>query len=245
MALNYTDDFANVSSVNSSNRYLGGSDKTIHPYVKGYFYVFFEFPPIVAKKVGETNANVGGKILLSLCEGFTPPGDRQLKTETVTGMGGLDADFVTGQTLDRSFSLMYRELWGNPIFVYHRAWTGIIDPYLGLNNSGLKFIPKNYKGRVLVIQTKPNIVNSTDSDVQVDVRDSIIKVNLFDGVVPITDLSSVYDSNINDNSIVRPTVSYRFDGKDYDETYDGVLSTAESVLSAHIQVSKRQASIDL
>jgi len=248
MALNYTNDFTNVSTVNSSNRYLGGSDKTVHPYVKGYFYVFFEFPPIVAKKVGEANANVGGKILLSLCEGFTPPGDRQLKTETVTGMGGLDADFVTGQTLDRSFSLMYRELWGNPIFVYHRAWTGIIDPYLGLNNSGLKYIPKNYKGRVLVVQTKPNIVNSAgggDSGGESNVKDNIIKVNLFDGVVPITDLSSVYDSNINDNSIARPTISYRFDGKDYDETYEGVLDTAVAVLSSHITISAKSASINL
>ena len=36
----------NVNHATDVNRYLGGYDRTVdsHPYVKGYFYVFFGFP---------------------------------------------------------------------------------------------------------------------------------------------------------------------------------------------------------
>jgi hypothetical protein len=240
MAFNYTTlgDLTEVQKVNKSNRYLGGSEVKVHPYVKGYFYVFYQFPPIVKKSLKDFNGAKGNAVLLSLCEGFTPPGDRQLKTEDVTGMGGLDASFVTGQMLDRSFGLQYRELWGSPVFVYHRAWTSIINPYYGANTSGLPYIPTSYKGKILVIQTKPTLINQLDSGYELtdsEIGQQIIKVNLFDGVTPLTDLSSMYDSNINDNSIVRPSMQYRFDGKDYDETFPGVLGTAKSILSSTIK----------
>jgi len=240
MAFNYStlQDLTEVSNVNKSNRYLGGSEVKIHPYVKGYFYVFYQFPPIVKSSLKDFNGLQGNAVLLSLCEGFTPPGDRQLKSEDVTGMGGLDASFVTGQTLDRNFGLQYRELWGSPVLVYHRAWTSIINPYFGANTSKLSFIPKNYKGKILVVQTKPTLINQLDSGYELtkdEITQQIIKVNLFDGVVPLTDLSSMYDSNINDNSIVRPSMQYRFDGKDYDETFPGVLTTATSVLTSTIK----------
>ena len=240
MAFNYTtlSDLTEVSNINKSNRYLGGSEVKIHPFVKGYFYVFYQFPPIVQKSLKDFDGTRGNAVLLSLCEGFTPPGDRQLKSEDVTGMGGLDASFVTGQTLDRNFGLQYRELWGSPVFVYHRAWTSIINPYYGANTSGLPFIPASYKGKILVIQTKPTLINKLDEGYELtdtEIGQQIIKVNLFDGVTPLTDLSSMYDSNINDNSIVRPSLQYRFDGKDYDETFPGVLDTATKVLGSTIK----------
>jgi len=231
--------FSNNLNLSSPNRYLGGSKKEVHPFIKGYFYVLFEFPGIVKDSISDQTAYANlGDVLLSLCESFTPPGDRQMKTEDVMGMGGLDATFVTGQTIDRTFSLMFRDLWGSPVFVAHRSWTSIINPYFGgLVNSTQAFVPSYYKGRVLVIQTTPKIIqnikvnsndiNTVDKD---QIKKEIVKVNLFEGVVPITDLSSVYDSNITDNTIVRPTIQYRFDGKDFDETYPGVLDLAADKL---------------
>jgi len=146
-------------------------------------------------------------------------------------MGGLDASFVTGQTLNRTFSLNFRELWGNPVFAYHRMWTSIIDPFYGGTNKDISFIPSNYKGKILVIQTTPNIIAKTKTqDGVTDAEKYITKVNLFTGVVPTTDLSGAYDANISDNSIVKPTVNYEFDGKDYDETFPDVLATAAEVL---------------
>jgi len=233
-----------TKTISAPDRYLGGSTITdYHPYVKGYFYTFFQFPPIVANWNSELNNTNGSLTLLSLCEGFTPPGDRQLKTEDVTGLGGIDATFVVGQTIDRSFSLMFRDVWGSPIFIYHRAWSSIIDPFLGGlvssddNNSVTDFVPASYKGKIMVVQTKPIALKASkapfnSSSTNIDWKNYIIKVHLFDGVVPITDLNSVYGSNINDNTIVRPTVQYRFDGKEYDETVPGVIEKAATLLNS-------------
>ena len=237
----------NTTAVSAPDRYLGGSTITnYHPYVKGYFYTFFQFPPIVTNYDSKIKSN-GSLTLLSLCEGFTPPGDRQLKTEDVTGVGDVSASFVVGQTVDRNFSLMYRDIWGSPIFVYHRAWTSIIDPFLGglviRNKTNVyDFVPHVYKGKVMVVQTKPIALNSVKPVSQNikkdDWKEYIIKVHLFDGVVPVTDLNSVYDSNINDNTIVRPSIQYRFDGKEYDETVDGVLETAARLMQT-LSISNR------
>lgn len=198
-----------------SSRFMGGSASSVHPFIKGYFYVFFKFPRIISN---ETHKDFG-KTLRSLCEGYQPPGDRQIKYEDVMGMGGVDSSFITGQTLDRNFSLNFRDVWGAPIFKIHREWTKIIDPFLGGHvkekDDTISFIPSDYKGSVMIVQTKPIMVNGNSKDFK---PEDIIKVDIMDGVFPLTDLSSVYDANISDNSIVKPTVQYRFDGAKFDET---------------------------
>jgi len=221
------------------NRFIPSS-ANIHPYVKGYFYVFFKFPKIVTERTKADN-NKLSNIMLALCESYTPSGDRQIKYEDVIGMGDISSSFVTGQTIDRNFSLMYREIWGSPILAVHRAWTSIIDPlyggYVKYKDENLKteFIPSDYKGKVLVIQTKPIALYSDEFTEETDLTDHIIKVDLYTGVFPLTDLSSMYDSNITDNSIVRPTVQYRFDGTKYDETLDPNLKkTASDILKNNI-----------
>lgn len=217
------------------NRYLGGDNRGVssHPFVKGYFYVFFGFPPalfplgtIAADESGISNQNAV-IYTLSAAEGFTPPGDRQLKTEDVMGMGGVDSSFITGQTIDRNFSIQYRDYWGAPIFRIHRQWTQYLNPYTGgvtVNNA--QFMAAEYKGTCMVIQTKP----VTKMDPNEWSKQDIIKVDYFDGVFPTTDLKTAYDSNITDNTIARPTVQYRFDGFPLDETDENVLSKAVEVL---------------
>lgn len=217
------------------NRYLGGANRAedSHPFVKGYFYVFFGFP----SNLFSTGGNAAGNITtnqaliytLSAAEGFTPPGDRQLKTEDIMGMGGVDSSFITGQTIDRNFSIQYRDYWGAPIFRVHRQWTQYLNPYFG-GVTGLgassAFAPKDYKGTCMIIQTKP--VTKLDSSEWT--LEDIIKVDYFDGVFPTTDLKSAYDSNITDNSVARPTVQYRYDGFPLDETNPDVVLKALSVL---------------
>jgi hypothetical protein len=219
------------------NRYLGGFNRQqdSHPYVKGYFYVFFGFP----ERLFSTNSITKHQALvysLSAAEGYTPPGDRQLKTEDVMGMGGVDASFITGQTIDRNFSLQYRDYWGAPIFRIHRQWTQYLNPYFGgvTDNYGGEdspipmFMAQEYKGTAMVIQTKP-ITKRRGNDYG---PQDIIKVDFFDGVFPVTDLKSAYDSNITDNSIAKPTVQYRFDGFPLDETNDDVMDKALEVLTS-------------
>ena len=217
------------------NRYLGGANREVdsHPFVKGYFYVFFGFPPNLFTYGGDTTSSITSDsaliYTLSGAEGFTPPGDRQLKTEDIMGMGGVDASFITGQTIDRNFSIQYRDYWGAPIFRVHRQWTQYLNPYFG-GVTGLSgttaFAAKEYKGTCMIIQTKPvTKLDSSEWDI-----DDIIKVDYFDGVFPTTDLKSAYDSNITDNTVARPTVQYRFDGFPLDETNPDVLLKALGVL---------------
>jgi hypothetical protein len=218
--------FSNVSSAVYGNRYQGGSnlEKNAHPFIKGYFYVLFEFPDIF-EQGDKTNLS---NLLLSSAESYTPPGDRQLKTEDIMGMGGVDATFVTGQQIDRNFSIQYKEYWGAPIFRIHRQWTSIIDPYSGgaikksATDSVSNFEVGSYKGKVWIIQTKPVLGNTANKFV----IDDIIKVDYMDGVFPKTDLKSIYDSNITDNSLVRPNIQYSFDGFPLDETNDLVKKEA-------------------
>jgi hypothetical protein len=226
----------NTSHAPDVNRYLGGAnrDTDSHPYIKGYFYVFFGFPPnLFYDGSSDTQGISNNRALiytLSGAEGYTPPGDRQLKTEDIMGMGGVDSSFITGQTIDRNFSIQYRDYWGAPIFRIHRQWTQYLNPYFGGVtgfNGGSAFASYEYKGTCMVIQTKPVTKLESDWD-----ESHIIKIDYFDGVFPVTDLKSAYDANITDNSVARPTVQYRFDGFPLDETNPEVMSKALGVLQS-------------
>jgi len=236
MATNFTDiNLTGLSNNVYTNRYVGGSDleAKVHPYIKGYFYIIFELPSIFDNTVIDSASNT----LLSAAEGFTPPGDRQIKTEDIQGMGGLDSTFITGQQIDRSFSVQYREYWGAPIFRIHRQWTSIINPIAGgyikgSNEEANKFSVESYKGKCWVIQTKP-VLGNKDKGFNIE---DIEKVFYMDGVFPKTDLMSAYDSNITDNSIVRPSIQYSFDGFPLDETDEAVLAKAVDKLNGKVQI---------
>jgi len=228
--------FNQVSSAVYGNRYQGGSnlEKNAHPFIKGYFYVIFELPEIFSQNDSSSLSN----LLLSSAESYTPPGDRQLKTEDILGMGGVDSTFITGQQIDRNFSIQYKEYWGAPIFRIHRQWTSIIDPYSGgaikrsATDSTSNFEVQSYKGRVWIIQTKPVLGNSSNKFI----LDDIIKVDYMDGVFPKTDLKSIYDSNINDNSLIRPNIQYSSDGFPLDETNDNIKKEALDKLNAALLI---------
>lgn len=215
--------------------YLGGSAKTEgdHPFVKGYFYVFFGVPEaIFNKNTSDITRTQAKEFLLVSAENFTPPGDRQINLQDVQGQGGVDSSFITGQTIAREFSIQYKDYWGAPIFRIHRQWTSYINPYLGASTIAKTFSAQEYKGACLVIQTKP--VVRQIGNVAVDAVDwsesDIIKIDYFDGVQPLTDLKSAYDANITDNSFVKPSVQYKFDGFPLDETNPEVMTKAINIL---------------
>ncbi|RLA81934.1 MAG: hypothetical protein DRG78_08390 [Epsilonproteobacteria bacterium] len=214
--------------------YVGGSSKTEgdHPYVKGYFYVFFGVPSTIFddgnnSDITRTQAK---EFLLVSAESYTPPGDRTINLQDVQGQGGVDASFITGQTITREFSIQYKDYWGAPIFRIHRQWTSYLNPYLGASTMAVNFSASEYKGACMVIQTKPIVRQVGDTNIQWS-ADDIIKVDYFDGVQPMTDLKSAYDANITDNSFVKPSVQYKFDGFPLDETNDKVIVRAVEVLN--------------
>lgn len=216
-----------------TNGYLGGAQRTVsdHPFVKGYFYVFFGFPAKLFDNSSGISADSARKFLLTSAEAFTPPSDRQINTGDIQGMGGIAASFITGQTISRDFSIQYKDYWGSPIFRVHKVWTNYINPYLGASSVATRFAPQEYKGVCMIIQTKPiarKVGENTDTDWTAD---DIIKVNLFDGVQCLTDFNSVYDSNIADNSFVKPVAQYKFDGYHMDETNADVLNKAVDILN--------------
>ena len=220
------------NTAGSATRYQGGTDKSSsdHPFIKGYFYVFFGLPGTLFND-DTISATAAREFLLVSAESYTPPGDRQINLQDVQGQGGVDASFITGQTISREFSIQYKDYWGAPIFRIHRTWTNYINPYLGTSVVASNFSANEYKGACMVIQTKP-VARAIEADGAEDWKETdIIKVDYFDGVQPMTDLKSAYDSNITDNSFVKPTVQYKFDGFPLDETNSDVLSKATAVLN--------------
>jgi len=214
--------------------YVGGSSKTEgdHPFVKGYFYVFFGVPSTIFDNSANSaiSREQAKDFLLVSAESYTPPGDRTINLQDVQGQGGVDASFITGQTITREFSIQYKDYWGAPIFRIHRQWTSYLNPYLGASTMASNFSAAEYKGACMVIQTKPIVRQVGDSNIQWKLED-IIKVDYFDGVQPMTDLKSAYDANITDNSFVKPTVQYKFDGFPLDETNGEVMTKAVEILN--------------
>jgi len=225
-----------VVPTTSGNRYHGGSaqGEGSHPYIKGYFYVFFGLPSnLIFDGTNTMSSSDAANIMMTSAEGFTPPGDRTIMTGDIQGQGGVDASFITGQQITREFSIQYKDYWGAPIFRIHRNWTGYINPYLGGSTVASEFSSKEYKGACMVVQTKPVAKLKEQNTASGPYKKSdIIKVDFFDGVMPITDLKSAYDANITDNTFVKPSVQYKFDGFPLDETDENTMTKALTLLNS-------------
>ncbi len=217
----------------AGTRFYGGSMGTDSPFVKGYFQVFFELPPVAFASSFDVTDN-NSVILTASCSSFTPPGDRTINTVEIAGQGGIKANYATGQTLANDFSLTFQEKSSLPIWKVFRKWSSsIIDPYLGVSGMS-NFDPSNYKGSVMVVQTTPvatnTAVNSNLANLD-DVKKNIQKVFYFDGVFPTTDLSSIFDSNITSNDIIQDiNIPFKFDGTPLTEEDSDTLDTAANNL---------------
>ena len=108
----------------------------------------------------------------------------------------------------------------------HKKWTSYINPYLGGSTVADVFAPSEYKGAVMVIQTKPVArVNKEDWKIT-----DIIKVDLYDGVFPLPDPSSPFNNGVEQMEKVSIPVQYKFDGQPLTEVDSDTLNQALEVL---------------
>lgn len=198
----------------AGSRYFGGSHLKDHPFIKGYFQVFFALPSAIFQ---DANPNNYTGILTSTCKSFTPPGDRTINTVDIMGQGGVGASYASGQTIARDFSLTFDETWGAPVWRILRRWTSaIFNPYTGVSDVMTQFVGAEYKGRCMVVETKPVRLDSSADDKKI--ASNIIRVTYFDGVMPTSDINSVFDQNVTDNTQVTLNVPFKFDGYPLDHT---------------------------
>jgi len=221
-------DILNYQATNNADvgtRYYGGSNKKDHTFVKGYFQAFFELPAAVAAAGNSNIGDANAMILTASATGFTPHGDRTLNKVDIIGQGNVGASFVTGQTIVRTFNLTFQEKYKSPIWKVFRKWTTLmIDPYTGVSNLDV-FEADQYKGRCMIIETMPVRLDSTASDEKI--KNNITKIFYYDGVWPETDISSIFDSNVNaPDGNIELNMQFSFDGQPLDETNKATLEKA-------------------
>ena len=218
-------DFSAVNNADVGTRYYGGAERNEHPYVKGYFQVFFELPALVAANGSTSPADANAIILTASAISFTPHGDRSLNKVDIKGQNDVGASFVVGHTVTRTFNLTFQEKYKSPIWHIFRKWTSlIIDPYTGVSNLDI-FVANQYKGRCLVVETMPVRLDGNAKDEVY--KNNIIKVFYYDGVFPETDVSSIFDSNVNaPDGNVEINMQFSFDGQPLDETNKKTLEKA-------------------
>lgn len=133
-------------------RDYGGSYRTNHPYISGYFFAIFHLPEVLFSGVND----VATKWLSSTCESFTPPGDN-LGYAEIVGLGQKKSRFYTSRSVSSNdITLAFREYQNLPIMNIINTWVSFIDPFVGASPfNGTQFIPTNYKGTLYVMQCKP------------------------------------------------------------------------------------------
>jgi len=227
-SLGYTTGITNSTSSDGGTpekltRYIGGHQRNNHPFVTGYWQFFIE-PPI---KIFNSKASDASNWLHSTAEGFTPP-SRTLNKGDVPGQGGLGASFVTGQTLNRTFTVTFREYRNIPILSIAELWCSVIDPYMGVSPlSGYDWLPKSYKGTAIAILTRPVQANASGQASENDIE----QVFYFDGVFPEAPPYESFASDISGNDLLQHSITFSFDGWPLTRVDDAAMQKAKEVLN--------------
>lgn len=219
----------NSGTLQGGHGFTGGStrDDSVTPFTKGYFFAFFALPGTVFD-ANLTAANARGYLLNSAVD-FSPHGDRQLQTIEDKAIGGATSNFIVGQQTTQDFSLTFKEYANGPVVRINTKWHSYVDPFTGGSTKAKSFAPNEYKGSVMVIQTKPIArVNKADWK-----ADDIIKVFLYDGVFPLNDPSSAFGNGVEQTERVQLPINYKFDGQPLTELDNSVLSQALEVLQSY------------
>lgn len=212
-------------------RDIGGQWRTNHPYISGYFQVWFGVPEAL---FGNTAANAVAW-LHSTCESFTPHTVTLTKVD-VMGQGQVGSSYVANVTTTREFTLAFREYQNLPILNIIRMWAAVFDPHTGVSPlvGGSKAVPKsflpiNYKGWCAVLQTKPTRSdgNPLRGSRCYDPQD-IEEVYVYQGVFPTTIPLDALNSDQTANDTVQLSVTFSFDGYPLTSAEPGVV---EKVLS--------------
>lgn len=219
----------NSTHLSGGHGFNGGStrDDSVTPFTKGYFFAFFALPGTLFDS--NLSAAAAKGYLLNSAIDFQPHGDRQLQTIEDKAIGGATANFIVGQQTVQDFSLTFKEYANGPVIRINTKWHSIIDPYTGGSTKAIKMAPNEYKGSVMVIQTKPIArVNKADWK-----ETDIIKVFLYDGVFPLNDPSSAFGNGVESTERVQVPINYKFDGQPLNEMDPTVLAQALEVLQSH------------
>ena len=217
-----TEDLVNNADVGS--RYFGGSNLKDHPYIKGYYQVFFELPSVIFESDDIQNNNA--VILTAATDSYTPHGDRQLQKVDIIGQGNVGSSHISGQQITRDFSITFNEKHKSPVWTIFKRWTSVINPYTGVSDILEDFVGEEYKGRCMVVQTKPIRLDAEVSEEKI--QNSIIRISYYDGVFPITDFNSAFDASNQTNDNVSLQAQFSFDGYPLDHTNQKTFNLAVS-----------------
>jgi len=189
---------------------------TIHPRIKGYFYVIMELPDAIFTTEERKHAQ---KWLSATATNFTPH-SKTLNMIDLNAMGGVQHSYVTGQTFTRDISISYYEYQGGPIWRIHKKWMDILfDPYTGLSALS-DYIPANYKGTLIVVKTRPLGAKGRIDNGFSDFNENMIEnVWVYPGVVPTDDQTTALDDDIAGQAETLLTYTYRFDGYPLTDDY--------------------------
>lgn len=215
-----------IGKPQGGNGYFGGSsqDDSATPATKGFFFVFFALPGHIFK--GALPSADAQQYLLNAAIDWTPPGDRQLNTVEDKSIGGNVSNHITGHQTSNEFSITYKEFASGSLVRIHRKWSAYIDPYLGGSTIADTFAPNEYKGKMMVIQTKPITRVNKEQWKESD----IIKVDLFDGVFCTQDPLAPFGNGVEQNERINIPAQYKFDGQPLNESVEGVMEQALDVL---------------
>lgn len=185
-------------------RDIGGDFRQNQPYISGHFQVWFKLPDKLFELM---NTSTAVTWLHSTCENFTPHSTTPNFAD-LTGPGQVGASFPVNKTITREFTLAFREYQNLPILRILKTWNSIYDDFLGVSPlKGYEFIPVNYKGICIVVNTKP-VGASMEPLEPADVEE----VYVYRGVMPKSVPTDALAADQTANDFIQYSVPFSFDG---------------------------------
>jgi hypothetical protein len=203
-------------------RYIGGHNRRNQPYINGYHQIVVSPPSTLFSG----QAAEAASWLSSTCEGFTP---HSITTNfaDIVGLGQIGSSFPTSRTVNREFTLTFREYRALPILNIIRTWHALFNTHLGISTlTAAEFIPVNYKGWIMVGILKPTMGNESKIT-----TDDIEEVYMYEGVFPSVcpdDTITTIDQATQDS--VQASITFKFDGAPLDKSYSGLVDKYVTML---------------
>jgi hypothetical protein len=199
------------------SRYIGGHNRENQPFITGYHQILVQLP---SKIFGSSSANAT-KWLSSTCESFTPHSTTTNLVD-VMGIGQIGSSFPASKTVNREFTLAFREYQSLPILNIFRTWNSLFDSHLGISTlSAADFIPVSYKGAITVALLKPTASGTNKTITAEDIEE----IYMYEGVYPTTvpeDTIAAADQGTNDT--IQASVTFRFDGAPIDKANNDLIN---------------------
>ena len=191
----------------SLTRYIGGHNRDNIPYINGYWQFLLEVPKKIYTDKAGIDTNIIQRWFLSTAEGFTPH-TRNLNKADIPGQGGVGASFPTGQTINRTFTVTFREYKNLTMLRLINIWSGIFDQHTGVSELlADEWVPSSFKGIAYAILTKPIGVGQKEIT-----ANDLEEVWCYDGVWPESSPTDALNQDIASNDSVQLSTTWNFDG---------------------------------